>query len=652
MKQLKNQDQIEEMRKRLYDRGSNVGSGARHQLSDTQVDVSRDWSDNKTENPSPNKTDLRQGMEVENTSSAEAGSTEIEDKPKKRSYRSFVLIGSLLIFIFVAGISSFFLYMGGNQISNENIQISVQGPSSVGGGEVTSFQVAVANHNTLPIESVTLILKYPQGTRSAGDSPRNLFEERIPVDDIAPGEVRNVPVQVAIFGEENSDKNIEATIEYRVNGSSGMFYKDANPLAIHISSSPLVLRVQSIEKVASGQLIDITLTAASNASTPLKDILVTASYPNGFTFESSSPSPIYGSDVWKIDELLPEETSSIKLRGVVSGQTEETFRINFEAGPSNPDNQYLVGATLAEGGFDFTIERPFIDVAILINNDDSRDVVISEEKKSDVEVSITNTLDETVYDMTVEVVPTGNALDENSIVSPSGFYDSNTGTVKWEVANNSSFDRVLPGDSRNLSFDVTQGPDKTTASFDMVVNVYARRVAESSAQETLIGSVQAKAKYSSTVSIGSQAGRNVGAFGDSGPIPPKVGEVSTYTLTLVAEAGANDLANTVVETSLPLYVDWLDIYDAEGVVTYNSVSKNLQWNIGNLGLGQRKEFTFQVSIKPSVSQINRTPVLLNTQKIKANDRFTGALLQDSASAVTTELSIEMGFPEDNGVVER
>ncbi len=649
MKKLHTEEQIDQMRKRLYDRGAAVEKNVRHELTDTKIDVSRDWA-GQTAVPSK-KNDLRSGLPVSQSAATNEDSLAEAEKPK-RHYRSFILIGSLLIFIFVAGISSLFLYLGGNQISNQNILIQIEGPSLIGGGEEVPLQIAITNQNTVPIESATLILKYPVGTRSVGDSPRNLFEERIPLNDIASGEVQNIPVRVSVFGEENAEKSIEATIEYRVNGSNGMFYKDANPLAFRIGSSPLVLRIESVEKVASGQLVDVTITAVSNSPTPLEDVLITASYPNGFTYERSNPEPIYGQNVWRIDEISPEQSATIELQGIVTGLTEETFRINFVAGPANPDNQFLVGATLADAKTDFLIERPFIDVGIAINGDKNKVAIIPEATDTTVKVDILNTLDETVYDMTVEIVPGGNALTEDSIKSNSGFYDSNSGTVRWEVSNNDSFDKVLPGGTRSLEFTVEPGPNYTTASFDMVVNVYARRVAESSAQEMLIGTVRAEAKYSATVAVNSQAGRGTAGFTDNGPVPPQVGETTSYTITLVAEAGANDMANAVVETSLPLYVNWLDAYDAEGTVTYNSVSKKIQWVIGDISLNQRKEMTFQVDLKPSVSQVGQAPVLVNTQNMRANDRFTGALLQDSAPAVTTELSTEMGFEEGNGDVIR
>lgn len=645
------QEQIDEMRKRLYDRGTQLSESVRHQLTDTKIDVSRNWntSEKTSANTTVNTTDLREGIEV-NTNTSNDNETLVvapEEPPKKRRYRTFVLIGSLIIFVIVAGVSSLFLYFGGNQISNDNIQIAVQGPFSIGGGEVMSLQIGVTNHNSVPIESATLIVKYPPGTRSVGDSPKNLFEERVLVDDILPGGVKSIPVRAVIFGEENTEKNITATIEYRIQGSNGTFYKESEPLVFRISSSPLVIRVDSTEKVASGQLVDVELTVVSNAPSVLQDVLISASYPNGFSYETSEPKPVFGENVWRIKELKPESSETIKLKGVISGQNEETFRINFSAGPAEPDNQYIVGSLLAEASANFIVERPFIDVEVAIDGKRDKVVVLPESAKPEITVDITNTLDETVYDMAVEVVPGGNALSEDSISGGSGFYDSNTGTVRWEVSNNKTFSQILPGDSRALTFKVNPNSNKTTSSFDLVVNVYARRVAESSAAETLIGTSRIEGRFSSSVSLGSQVGRT-GV--DTGPIPPTPGEVTTYTVTLIAEAGANDVTSAVVETSLPLYVSWLDKYDAEGSVTYNSVSKKIQWAAGDIPTGERKELIFQVSIKPSTSQLKQTPVLVNGQSIRVNDRFTGQLLQDSALPVTTELSTEMGFNKGNGVV--
>jgi len=658
MKEEYSQEHIDEMRKRLYQRGANFNTATRHELTDTKIDVSRSWAGQEPSKPaeapsSPKNSDIQDTPEpVQKPEKPEESTEAVVEKKPRRLYRTIILLGSVIIFILITLASSAYLFLGGNQISTDNIQVAISGPESLRGGEELALQVGVSNNNSVPIESATLIVKYPPGTRSLGDSPRNLYEERIPLDVIVPGDTKTAPVRVAIFGEENSQKEVSARLEYRIGGSNGTFDKESEPFTFTISSSLLTIDVDPIETVASGQLVDVTVHVSSNTDAPLQGMLLTAQYPNGFDYESASQEPVYGENVWRIDELLPEAEKSITITGIVRGQTEESLQIQFSAGPADPENQNSLSAALADQSAEFTLEEPFIDVAVNIEDQMSGVAILDQGEVADVEIDITNTLDETLYDMVVEVVSGGNALDEDSIQGKNGFYDSNTNSVRWEVANNPDFSAVNPGGTRTLGFTVTPGRVDTTSAFDLVINVYASRVAQSEETEQLVGSVSREGKYSSSVSLGSQVGRNVGRFGDAGPIPPEVGETTTYTVTVVAEAGANDMNNAVVETSLPVHVNWLDEYDAQGAVEYNSVSKQLEWSVGDITTGQRKELSFQVSILPSTSQVRETPVLLNRQTLRANDGFTGQLLQDTAPPVTTELSTEAGFAEGNGRVER
>jgi len=669
-KDLQDNDELDELRARLYARDSAAEAIERHGLSDTPVEVSRNWDIPKKPapdrfvepkiEPEPTPAPAREliaeptAQTTEEILPADESIPEeapiVHPKPRRR-YRAWILIGSLLVFIFGVSLSSIYLYLGGNQISSENIALSVTGPFTIGGGERMDLQVGVTNKNSVAVDSATLIMKYPPGTRSVGEAPRNLFEERIPIEAIPSGGVQNIPVQIAVFGEPNVEQTINATLEYRIAGSNSFFYKEAEPLTFSISSSPLVLRLESVEKVASGQIVDVEMTVVSNASTPVRDVLISAEYPNGFRFESADPAPVFSDNVWRIDELLPEQSVTFTLTGTVVGLTEESFQINFDAGPARADNPYIVGSILAESNIDFSIERPFIDVMTTIDGESARSVTLPQGRASTVDVEITNTLDETVYDMVVEVVPGGNALNEDSITSGNGFYDSNSGTVRWEVSNNSQFAEVNPGERRSLSFRVNPSAPQPTASYDLVVNVYARRVAETSATEQLIGTALIEAKYSSELFVGSQAGHG-GVFTASGPLPPVVGETTTYTLTMVAQAGVNDLTDVSLNTSLPVYVEWPDNVQGDGELIYNSVSKQIEWRPGNILSGNRAEVSFQVEFTPSLSQRGQAPLLIRSQSARATDRFTGERLQASADPVYTELSTEAGYEEDNGVVQR
>jgi hypothetical protein len=623
MRDITSQENIEELRKRLYARSGKDPVMERHQLPDEPIAVASEWNTTTT----PAVPDLH-----------------VQAMKQPRRYRFFVLIGSMIIFTILAVVSGLFLFMGGNKISTDNITVTLQGNTTVPSAEAISLQASVTNENPVAIEDAVLVVKYPAGSRTVPMPGKTIFEERIPIGHMSPGETKSIPLQVAIFGKENEQKEIRATVEYRVTSSNGTFSKDAAPFSFTIISSPLVLNITSVKKIAAGQPVEITITAKSNVRTTLKDVLISASYPNGFTYYSASPEPLYTQSVWSIDELEPEESFKIVLKGAIAGLTEESFGLDFTAGLAESNNKFIVGSLLAEARAEFIIERPFIDVGIKIAGDADRTVVLEPGEPTQVQVDIKNTLKESVYDMVVEVVPSGTSLDPKAIAASSGFYDSNKGVIRFESVNNKDFVQVLPGSSRSVEFFITPKSGAVAASFEVVVNVYARRVADASAQEQLIGTVTAVAKYSSVVSLEGDISTM------TGPIPPQVGEETKYLVTLAADAGMNDLTKTSVSTLLPPYVTWQDDVTGSGTVTYNPVTREVEWNIGDIKAKERKEVVFSVSILPSLSQIGITPVLVQPQTLTATDRFTGMTLSARSSAITTELSAEAGYDRTAGIV--
>ena len=657
MSGIKDQQNIDDLRKRLYERDFGGEPGLeRHNLTSTPVDVSRGWGDMKVPVVAPVSA-----PEVPAAAAPEMAAYDalvppplvVEETPKKtnRSYRLIILLACVGLFIVAAIVSSVFLFFGTNQISARNISISITAPFAVAAGEKLPIQVSVANQNTVQIEAATLILNYPSGTKTADAEAKDLYEERVPIDVLTPGQALNVPLNVILFGEENEEKEIKAVIEYRVTGSNGTFFKDAEPIKVKINSSPLVVRVDSVEKVSSGQEIEVKITLQSNASVIQRNILVEASFPNSFTFLKSEPQPAYSQNVWIIPEIQPESSQTITLRGRVSGVANEEAQIQIAVGAPRSDNQFIMGSTLSKADTNYTIERAFIDVLVDINQDTDGEAVVDAGRDANVLVRIKNTLDETIYDMRVEVAPTGNLIRDNQLLIPSGYYDTGSKTIRYEVSGMATLAEVRPGETRDFIFSVKPDVNQTTASFSISTSVYARRVGEANASEEVVGTALAEAKYSSTILIDSQVGRNDGPFSDTGAVPPVANQDTTYTLTFAAAAGVNDVTGAVMTTTLPQYVSWLDEYQGEGTIEYNPVAKQLKWNIGTLTAKTAKQMQVQVSLLPSVTQVGTTPVLIGAQELRATDRFTSVGLRTSKLQLSAELSTEAGYEEGNGVVE-
>lgn len=647
---IKDQKNIEVLRQRLYERNFSEINTEKTKLVNEQVNIARGW-DGITDKvvATPSQASVTAPAAPVATEFAPAMSS-VVDKPK-RSYRLIILLSSIGIFLLVAIFSSLYLFFGANQISGRNISISLNAPVAVAAGDVVPLQISIANQNSVSMESANLILNYPTGTKTNDEQARDLFEERIPLSNLQAGEAINVPVSVVLFGEESQEKEIKASIEYRVSGSNSTFFKEAEPVILRINSSPLVIKATTLSKVSSGQDIEVKISIKSNASTVQRNLLVSASYPSSFSFISSEPAPDYGQNEWLIKEIAPEAVQEITLRGRVKGVEGEPAEIQLTVGTPRSDNQFVMGSILSKVNTNYIIERPFIDMLVSINNDSDGEAVLESGKAAEVVVRVKNTLGGPIYDMRVEVKPKGNLIRDNFVTTSGGFYDSLSQTIRWEVSGDQSLAEVASNEEREFTFWIKADPNQPTAAFDVSTNVFARRVNEPSASQEIVGTAVAEAKYSSTILTRSQIGHSDGIFADSGPIPPVVNKTTTYTATFEVVTGVNDVTGAVLTTTLPQYVTWLDNYDGQGTVEFNPINKEIRWNIGSLEAKSSTKLQAQLAITPSQTQVGRSLDLVDAQRLQATDRFTGAKLQSQAQILRNELSTEFGFFEGNGNVQ-
>lgn len=559
-------------------------------------------------------------------------------KKRTRAYRLKLALGAVVFFVGALLVSSGFLFFGNNTISGENITVEATGPLAVGGGEELDMQIKIANNNAVPIEAATLIVNYPQGTQSATEPGKEQFSERLQLNNIQNGEVVNVPIRALVFGEENEEKEVTVAVEYRIAGSNATFYKEATPLRFKISTSPIVMNIETVKSVSSGQRTEIKLTVQSNSPNELTDVLVKAAYPDGFEVDATEPDPVSGRDTWRIASLKPEEKRVITIAGVVVGKEDEVRRFGFSAGVPNERDQFNLASILSTASTDVVVEQPFLGVRVTVNGDAKETVTIKPGDGAEVRMEFDNELDDTIYDGVVRVELMGNALDEVDVRVEDGFYDSSKNVITWDSVDVASLKQIGPGRTGAVAFMLALRDDiRETPELSLRVTVEAKRVFEDRVPQTLVGTVGRTIKIASVVRLASSALYTEGPFTNTGPTPPVAEEVTQYTLLLTANTGTNAVAGAEVTAIVPQYVKWLDLVSEGDDITYSSVNRTITWKIGNMDANDREEAWMQVSFLPSLTQVGKTPTLLETQRFKATDRFTGTVIRADAPALTTEL---------------
>ncbi|MCB9819486.1 DUF11 domain-containing protein [Candidatus Nomurabacteria bacterium] len=533
--------------------------------------------------------------------------------------------------------------LGQNTVSGSNISLGVSGPFTIGGGDVISLQIGITNQNNVAIESATLVVEYPPGTRSGDDENKELFSERIALDSgIAPGDTYNFPIKARVFGEENQESSIKVSVEYRVTGSSATFYKEAAPHRFKIGSAPVVMKIDSEGTISSGQETTITLTVTSNSSSPINNLIVQADYPSGFEFTESSPATVSGRNVWSIPELKPEESASIEIKGIVIGTESEKYVVKFTTGVSDGRTNELA-SVLAVADTEFTLEEPFLAIDVRVANSSDQTVTIAPGEQATVSLNLRNSLDTTVYDGLVEVQLSGNALSNTDVSVNNGYYDANAKIVRFNVSEVSALREIDPDSTVNLSFSLR--PEATgieTPQIKLNVSASARRVSAGSAREQIADTISRTIKLESRPTVSQEV---LGA--ESGPVPPRAGETTKYAIRWQLENSANSISGAVVTATLPSYVEWTGETSGSGAWSYNPSTRTVEWRAGSVNAGGGVSGDFNVNFLPSASLAGRTPTLVEAAHMRSDDNFTGSVLRFSSQAITTEISGD----RNSGVVQ-
>lgn len=628
-------ESLEKARERIYEREeieknksrTSVPRYVRRQIEEEELPEAWQYDSNRTQEKEYEKKETMQSVYV-------------EPQVPKRSYRKYIILFGVAIFMIIVSVASLFLVFGNKNISGENIKIETTGPYAVNGGDEISFSVTVANNNPVSVTDATLIVSYPKGTAVNGVESKERTVEKQQISQMKAGEVVNVPLKARLFGEENEDKTIEVSIEYRVEGSDALFTKNSEPYKIKISSSPVVISTESVSSITSGEEYTLTIKVISNSAQDITNLLIESKYPAGFEFVSSDPKPVAGKSVWKIDTLKPGEKQNITIKGRLAGEQGVTQAIDISAGFSNTTDTQKVTSLVSTARVPILIEAPFLKVDIQANGKSGEVYTAGELGSVSYTVNIENPLLELIRDATVEVVLSGNAFDETSVQSFGGTYNIRTKTVTFDSASNSELSSIGPGERRSVTFSVS--PTKKQVKTPEIVakaNLKAVRVLSQSSSQNLTAADSMVVRFGSSFA-GASTLEHV-----SGPQPPRVNEETKYRATFNLEAGGNDVRDATLTATLPTYITVSESLPTN--VAYNKTKRQLTWNAGTIFAGKNSTISVEVSIIPSTTDVGNVPVIIPTQQITATDRFTEEVITQSLNPLTTDI----GESSESGAVQ-
>ena len=630
---------IERTKRDLYGTEDKFKKEHRAELSPSPIDVGTDWGDTKI-------------------------ISEREEAPKKSSVHilKWIVIFAVVTALGSVGYLFYQLVDPFSKPSDKNIQITFDVPVGVTPGTPVDVTVHVSNQNRVALEYANLTIIYPSGTRGGDNSDKDLRDDKKVLGTIAPNTVVEFHTKAIFLGEENSDKEIRASLEYRFVNINSVFTKD-EVRPVHLLSAPINLTVDTLKEINAGQQVELAINAISNTVIPLRDVLVKVEYPVGFTFADAEPKPTFGNNIWRVGSMDPTGKFALKVRGVLAGEDtqEKVFHTSVGVGSDLTEREITTSyATVLSA---ITLQRPFIGVTLLMGHKPADQAIAHFGQNILGEINWHNNLSTKIINAQIEVRLKGVALDRTSVTAGSaGFYRSLDDTILWDERGDPSLAVLEAGSSGSENFNffplpsVTSNQLLTNPTIIAEVTVRGKRISESGVPEEIKTVITENVKISSQAQFAARSVYYAGPFINTGPLPPRVEQETSYTIIWSLVNTSNTLQGMEVRGTLPAYVRWAgSVSPGTENIIYNSSTNEVIWSPGDIpagtGVGKPpREVAFQIVLTPSLSQLRKVPVLMNNIHYTATDSFTGEGLSGTKNDLSTLIATDRNAPTNAAIV--
>lgn len=566
----------------------------------------------------------------------------------------WVIIGlSSLVFLVVIANLAFIREM---LFTDERVSLEIVGPKEVASAETVQYVVRYGNGNMLPMNDVELTFIFPESFRPERGDGMTVSgnSATIPLGAVDGKSVAETRFSGKFYGSRGSLAYLKAVIRFAPSGMSSRFEREAQA-GVTIASSPLALEVSAPQEIASGNEVEYVFAYRNDSDLSFSNLRIKAEYPQNFRFNSSEPRAADGDASWRLGNLLPHAQGEIRVRGIVTGNRDEAKVVRASLGVLQGDDTFL--AYDQKERLTRIVASP-LSISQTVNG--KTDISVDPGDMLNYEVRYSNDGDIGLRDVIVTVEVNADYLDMTKLRTTGGAYDAARNLIVWKASDLPDLTRLEPRQGGRVTFSVPVRND-VGVSGDGGKHLSVRTLAKIDSPDIPFSSPSSKVIASNAleVRIGSVVSYEVSgyyfdvAFPNSGPIPPKSGSETTYTLRFKVTNYLNDLSRAKVTATLPTNVRYTGKKSPESdALSYNERTGQLVWDIGNMWGGGKssREIAVQVALTPGPNEIGRTPAILTDSTFEAEDTYAKNAIRIEKGAKTTALTEDASLSDSSSIV--
>ncbi len=558
--------------------------------------------------------------------------------------RLLVAFAVLLVLVGVS-VAGFLAFNRPHRFNERSVQVSIDVPTEVASAGESSFTLTVQNDENVAVRSAELTFTGPDGWTFQSSDPRPADQNGTlwQLGTIPPHAKRSVRVVGTLVGDVGSAETFNALVTYRPVNFNYDFTARASG-TVRIGTSTVSLELQGPTQASPNAPVTYVLTYTNTSEQTIRDLHLIVTYPQGWTARRSDPKPSTGSNEWRIDELASGAAGTITIEGAFGGtvgnSVELTVAADLGEGPT-PTRQ-------VETSIVVLLVAAALDVHLTVNDVETAYVAKPGEKLTYV-VRYENASDLEVNDVVFTVRFSGGAFEAKRFSDDVGVAVVN-GAVTWTSQRIPTLAAVKPKATGTVRFSlvVPDVPDATsdaggpTISSQLVVTTASANAGKP--DERTLDPLVVKVASNPSLNVDPRYYDDDGAELGSGPIPPVVGQTTTYRVTWYLGNTTNELTGVSVVAEVPGTVFWTgrNSITSAGDLSFDPSTRKVTWTLNRLPPGVGKDAptltaSFDLSITPTSAEAGTIVTLLGASTLSAVDHFTSTPMTLQRDRATTDL---------------
>ena len=530
-----------------------------------------------------------------------------------------------------------------------DVSVELDAPQFVTVGEEAKIALVVKNGSGTALRDINATLFLPEGiSRDASQSQR--------LEPIESKQQRTVEFLVPVTANAR-DFTARTSVRFRAGTLSATFEKTAER-PILVSAAPVRISLSFPSDISAERPFTFFIRYQSDATAILEHIGVVLQKPGGFSIDSARPrhTLLDNQALWDIGPLRPGEEGEISVTGkFATGDPSGEFVAQLGL---LDDGGRALELRFAEAREKQTAVREELGLTLFVQQvENPGEVIVFPGETVAVALELSNESGRALENVIVDVGIAHRDLDQKSIAANPAFRRLPSGSYRWDASTIPQFSQFSPGSSGTITFSIKlanaitmKGFEDANQSFPVEVKVFAE--GRTQAQRSTL------AKIGARLALRGDIYYNDSMYINTGSLPLRVGQTTTFTMRILVLGGTNGFRNSVARFVLGPSVSFGEtLLPSSAAVSWDETTREVAWNIGNLTAGTGilqppRELVFRIDATPRQEDAAKPLLLIDSGVLSGQDDFTGRVVDEQISGVSSDALSDPGFRPTNGYVQQ